>query len=592
MLGAMHPEMPLVVTLAAALGLALVLGFVAARLKLPALVGYLAAGVVIGPHTPGFVADVSLAQQLAEIGVMLLMFGVGMHFSVRDLLAVRKVAVPGAVVQMAVATAMGAALATAWGWPLVAALVFGVSLSVASTVVLLRALESRNALETPNGRIAVGWLVVEDLAMVLVLVMLPVLAEVAREPASASAESVALALGKTLLAVGGFVALMLVVGRRALPWLLWQISRTGSRELFTLCVMAVAVGIAYGASAVFGVSVALGAFFAGLVLRESEFSHRAAQDSLPFRDAFAVLFFVSVGMLFDPQVLAERPLQVLAVTAIIMVGKSLAAAALVLLLRYPLNAALTVSASLAQIGEFSFILVALATSLALLPPEAMSLVVAGALLSIALNPALFSLVEPLRRWVLARSALARRLEARDDPLAELPQSTEARFLAGHVVLVGPDAAGRRLADTLLADGVPCVVVEPGRERVEALRAVGRAAVYGDASDPATLIQAHVAEAAVLVLTAVDSTTVRPIVDTARALNPQIRIVAPALDEQEAGWLAEAGVDAPVQARLALAEALRSTVVAQRAAAPLRPRGARQDGHGQDDDSQRTRPATG
>jgi monovalent cation:H+ antiporter-2, CPA2 family len=551
----MHPPMPLVVTLAAALGLALVLGFIAARLKLPALVGYLAAGVIIGPHTPGFVADVSLAQQLAEIGVMLLMFGVGMHFSIGDLLAVKRVAVPGAVVQMAVATALGAALATAWGWALPAALVFGVALSVASTVVLLRALEARGALATPNGRIAVGWLVVEDLAMVLVLVLLPVLAQLVGPSASKDLSALWPALGKTLLAVGGFVAIMLVVGRRVLPWVLWQISATGSRELFTLCVMAVAVSIAYGASAVFGVSVALGAFFAGLVLRESEFAHRAAEDSLPFRDAFAVLFFVSVGMLFDPQVLVERPLQVLAVTLIIMVGKSIAAAGLVLALRYPLNTALTVSASLAQIGEFSFILVALATSLGLVPPEAMSLVVAGALLSIALNPALFKLIEPLRRWVLARSALARQLDARDDPLAELPRHTEARYLAGHVVLVGHDEAGRRLAQQLLARGVSVVVVERERETVDTLRRNGRAAVFGDAAEPATLVQAHVAEAAALVITTTSSTSIRPMIDTARTLNPGIRIVAAAADEQEQRYLEREGVDEVVAQRVALADAL-------------------------------------
>ena len=566
----MHPEMPLVVTLAAALGLSLVLGFVAARLKLPALVGYLAAGVIIGPHTPGFVADVSLAQQLAEIGVMLLMFGVGMHFSLADLMSVRRVAVPGAVVQMAVATAMGAALASWWGWSLSAALVFGVSLSVASTVVLLRALEARKALETPNGRIAVGWLVVEDLAMVVVLVLLPVLAGLKADGAGLDGEQLATELGRTALAVGGFLAVMLLVGRRVLPWVLWQISRTGSRELFTLCVMAAAVSIAYGASALFGVSVALGAFFAGLVLRESEFSHRAAQDSLPFRDAFAVLFFVSVGMLFDPRVLLERPLQVLAVTAIIMVGKSVAAAALVLALRYPLNSALTISASLAQIGEFSFILIALATTLGLVPREAMSLVVAGALLSIALNPALFSAIEPLRRWILARSRMARLLDARDDPLAELPQATEARFLAGHVVLVGHGVAGRRLADSLAAGGVPCVVVERERETVEALRAAGRPAVFGDAADPATLIQAHVAEAAVLVITTLDSSALRPMIETAQALNPGIRIVAQAVDELEAGFMHQAGVHAVVQAHDALAAALLAEVAAQRAAMPAVP----------------------
>jgi CPA2 family monovalent cation:H+ antiporter-2 len=314
----MHTSMPLIVTLAAALGLALVLGFAASRLRLPALVGYLLAGVLIGPHTPGFVADVALAGQLAEIGVILLMFGVGLHFSFEDLLTVRRIAVPGAVVQMAVATALGAALALGWGWPLAGALVFGVALSVASTVVLLRALESRHALESHNGRIAVGWLVVEDLAMVLVLVLLPALVRLAGGDGGVAARDIVPLLAQTVFAVATFVALMLLGGRRLLPWLLWQISKTGSRELFTLCVIAVAVGIAYGASALFGVSVALGAFFAGLVLRESEFAHRAADESLPFRDAFAVLFFVSVGMLFDPMVLLQRPLQVMAVTAIVM----------------------------------------------------------------------------------------------------------------------------------------------------------------------------------------------------------------------------------------------------------------------------------
>nr|MCU0950519.1 cation:proton antiporter [Burkholderiaceae bacterium] len=327
----MHTHMPLIVTLAAALGLSLLLGFAAARMKLPALVGYLLAGVIIGPHTPGYVADVDLAAQLAEVGVMLLMFGVGLHFSLDDLLAVRRIAVPGAVVQIAVATAMGAALATWWGWSLAAALVFGASLSVASTVVLLRALESRNLLDTQNGRIAVGWLIVEDLATVLLLVLLPALVGAAGG-SEAGGDPLWLTLGRTLLAVAAFVALMLLGGRRLLPWLLWQISRTGSRELFTLCVIAAAVGIAYGASALFGVSVALGAFFAGLVLRESEFSQRAAGETLPFRDAFAVLFFVSVGMLFDPEVLVEKPLHLLAVIAIVMIGKSAGAAALVLML--------------------------------------------------------------------------------------------------------------------------------------------------------------------------------------------------------------------------------------------------------------------
>lgn len=566
----MLPAMPLVVTLAAALGLALVLGFLAVRLKLPALVGYLAAGVIIGPHTPGFVADVALAQQLAEIGVMLLMFGVGMHFSVKDLLAVRMVAVPGAVVQMVVATAMGAGLALSWGWTLPAALVLGVSLSVASTVVLLRALEARGSLETPNGRIAVGWLIVEDLAMVLVLVLLPVLATlVGRDASHTTLLDVLPPLGKTLLAVGGFVVVMLVVGRRLLPWVLWQISATGSRELFTLCVMAVAVSIAYGASAVFGVSVALGAFFAGLVLRESEFSHRAAEDSLPFRDAFAVLFFVSVGMLFDPQVLVERPVQVLSVALVIMVGKSIAAAMLVLALRYPLNSALTISAALAQIGEFSFILMGLAGSLGMVPPEAASLVVAGALLSIGLNPLLFSSVEPLRRWILSRSALARQLDARDDPLAELPQDTAELHLVGHVVLIEHGESSQTLADMLVAAGVPVVSVMSERATVEDRRDQGRVAVFGDAADVATLIQAHVSDASVLVVASVDSTTTRPLLAAVRQLNPALRIVALSGSPDETAWLRDAGVDAVVYQPEALANVLHAAVLAQLAASPKR-----------------------
>ena len=570
----MH-HMPLITTMAAALGLALVLGFIASRVQLPALVGYLLAGVLIGPHTPGFVADLGLAGQLAEIGVMLLMFGVGLHFSIDDLMAVRRIAIPGAVVQIGVATAMGAGLALWWGWTPIAALVFGISLSVASTVVLLRALESRGVLDTQNGRIAVGWLVVEDLVMVLVLVLLPMIVNLQTAGADAGA-ALGAALAKTLMAVAAFVVLMLLAGRRVLPWVLWQISKTGSRELFTLCVIAVAVSIAFGASALFGVSVALGAFFAGLVLRESEFSHRAAQESLPFRDAFAVLFFVSVGMLFDPRVLLDRPLQVLAVTGIIMVGKSVAATVLVLGFRYPLNTALTVSASLAQIGEFSFILAALGGSLGVLPPEAKSLIVAGALLSIALNPLLFSTVEPARRWILQRSALARRLESRDDPLAELPTSTDRKYLARHVVLVGCGQGGKSIAETLLARDIPFVVVEQNRERVEALRAAGMQAVSGDASDPMALIQAHIAEAALMVVAAAESTEIRPMIDTARQLNPGIAMVVRAPNAEEAALLQKEGARNAVHMKGALTEVMTRDVLDAVAAstgrtAPLSPR---------------------
>lgn len=556
----MHASMPLIVTLAVALGAALVFGFIASRLRLPALVGYLLAGVLIGPHTPGFVADVDLAMQLAEVGVMLLMFGVGLHFSISDLMAVRRIAVPGALVQMAVATAMGAGLALWWGWSWPGALVFGVSLSVASTVVLLRALESRGVLDTQNGRIAVGWLIVEDLAMVLVLVLLPVMVE-ATAGAGGSTAELWTTLAQTLLAVGAFVALMLLVGRRVLPWVLWQIARTRSRELFTLCVMAAAVSIAYGAAALFGVSVALGAFFAGLVLRESEFSQRAAEESLPFRDAFAVLFFVSVGMLFDPMVLVERPGQVVAVTAIIMIGKSIAAAALVLALRYPLNSALTVSASLAQIGEFSFILAALGFSLGVLPPEGQSLVVAGALLSISLNPLLFSLVEPARQWILRKSALARALETRDDPLAALPQSTAAQYLARQVVLVGYGTVGRQIAATLTAKNIPFVVVEQNRERVQQLRDEGKVAVSGDAGDATVLVQAHIADAGVLVIAASDSTDARPMIEVARTLNPAITMMVRAPNDDEARLLAADGAQHVFLAKNALAQSISNEVLA-------------------------------
>lgn len=534
----MPHSVSLISTIAAGLGLALILGFLAARLRLPSLVGYLLAGVVIGPFTPGFVADAAIASQLAEIGVMLLMFGVGLHFSMDDLLAVRKIAVPGAVVQMTVATALGMGLAHWWGWNLGGALVFGLSLSVASTVVLLRALEDRGVLDSFNGRIAVGWLVVEDLAMVLVLVLLPPLGGWLAGTAKADTNELLMTLGQTLLQVGGFVALMLVVGRRFFPWVLWQVQRTGSRELFTLCVVAAAVSIAFGATALFGVSFALGAFFAGMVMRESEFSHRAAEESLPLRDAFAVLFFVSVGMLFDPWVLVERPLQVLAVVAIIVVGKSLAAAVLVLAFRYPLNTALTVSASLAQIGEFSFILVGLGASLGLLPPEGQSLVLAGALISIALNQLVFTAVEPMQKWILAKSALARQLEARDDPLAELPATTDEKYLSQQVVLVGYGRVGRRIAAALMAHHIPFVVAEQNRETVEKLRADGIAAVSGDASEPAVVIQAHIARARMLVIATPDTLNVRKMIATARALNPGIATVVRTHSEAEAGLLTQ------------------------------------------------------
>jgi CPA2 family monovalent cation:H+ antiporter-2 len=531
-----HHNVPLIATFAAAFGLALLLGFVAVRMKLPALVGYLLAGIVIGPATPGFVADVEIAGQLAEIGVMLLMFGVGLHFSLQDLMSVRKIALPGAVVQMVVATAFGAAAALWWGWTPAAAVVFGLALSVASTVVLLKALESKGILETVNGRIAVGWLVVEDLAMVLVLVLLPPLAGTAGGSGGQPAGDLWLTVGKTLLQVAAFVALMLVAGRRLFPWLLWQVTRTGSRELFTLCVVAAAIGIAYASAQLFGVSFALGAFFSGMVLRESEFSHRAAEETLPLRDAFAVLFFVSVGMLFDPRVLLDEPFKVLTVVGIIVVGKSLAAALLVLLLRYPLNTALTVSASLAQIGEFSFILAGIGVTLGVLPLAGQSLILAGALISIALNPLLFAAIEPALRWVRARSKLARALDRRDDPLAELPMSTDRKYLRNQVVIVGYGRVGRRIAAALTERGIAFIVADENREIVEQLRAEGHAAVRGNATEPATLIQAHIADARMLVIATPQTLEVRQMIETARTLNPDVQVVVRSHNDEEAALL--------------------------------------------------------
>jgi len=408
----MAHETALITTVAAGFGMALLFGLAATRLRLPALVGYLLAGVAVGPFTPGFVADAQLAPQLAEIGVILLMFGVGIHFSLRDLLAVRRIAVPGALAQIGAATLLGTGVGRLWGWSWGAGLVFGLSLSVASTVVLLRALEDRGTAGSPEGRIAIGWLIVEDLVTVLALVLLPALApslggatpqELLHE-GSPGPGAIAGVVALTIAKVAGFVVLMVFVGRRAVPRLLQHVAATGSRELFTLAVLTVALGIAVGAAFLFGVSFALGAFLAGVVINESDLSHEAATNALPLRDAFAVLFFVSVGMLFDPTILLRAPLQVLAVVAIVMVGKSVAALALVRAFGHPSRTALTIAASLGQIGEFSFILAALGVSLGLLAPEARSLILAGALLSITLNPVLFGAIDPLDRWLGRRQA--------------------------------------------------------------------------------------------------------------------------------------------------------------------------------------------
>jgi len=536
-----HHNISLITTLASGFGLALIFGFIAERVKLPALIGYLCAGILIGPATPGFVADTHIAGQLSEIGVMLLMFGVGLHFSLSDLMSVRRIALPGAIVQMSLATGLGMALAVwGWGWTVGAGLVFGISLSCASTVVLLKALEARQAIESMNGRIAVGWLVVEDLVTVLVLVLLPPLAQLlGAGQAGAHAAftgNIWIEVGRTLLSVGVFIGLMLLVGRRVLPWILLQVARTGTRELFTLAVIAAAISIAWCASELFSVSFALGAFFAGMVMRESKFSHRAAEQSLPLRDAFSVLFFVAVGMLFNPMILVEEPLKVLAVVAIIIIGKGLAAAALTLLLRYPLNTALTVAAGLAQIGEFSFILGGLGLSLGVLPQDGMNLLLAGALISIALNPFIFKAIEPAAAWVLTHSALARAHERSGDVLAALPETTADKYLSGQVIVVGFGRVGRRLADALETRGIACVVVEQNRERVEELRRHGRAAVLGNAVQPDVLVQAHIVNAAMLVVATPHLVDISQMTDAARRLNPGVEIVLRTHSEDEMNFL--------------------------------------------------------
>lgn len=535
----MPHDVSLITTIATGLGLAMIFGIIAYQLKMPPLVGYLLAGILIGPATPGFVGDVRLAGQLAEIGIMLLMFGVGLHFSLSDLLAVRRIAVPGAIFQIMVATTLGALTAYGWwGWSFGSALLFGLSLSVASTVVLLRTLEDRGLLASVNGRIAVGWLVVEDLIMVFMLVLLPALSPLlksANHPNYLNTQ-VWTTLGFTLAKVFAFIGFMLVIGRRAFPKILWLVARTGSRELFTLCVISAAVGVAYGAAELFGVSFALGAFFAGMMLRESEFSHRAAHESLPLRDAFSVLFFVSVGMLFDPHILIHEPLKILTVVTIIIGGKTLAAAVLVLLFRYPLNTALTVGVSLAQIGEFSFILASLGRSLNLLTPEGYNLILAGALISMGLNTLLFTAVEPAQQWIRSHSALARRLELRDDPLATLPLSIDLNLLTGQVVLIGYGALGQSIAEIFNQRNIPYVVAEQNREIVEKLRHKNIPAVCGNAADPAVLIQAHIARAGALIITTSDTFDSRKMVEIAQMLNPHIAILLRASSREEADLL--------------------------------------------------------
>ena len=531
----MPHDVDLIILLAVGFGLALIFGYLAVRLRLPPLIGYLIAGIIISPNTPGIVADIHLANQLAELGVMFLMFGVGMHFSLNDLLQVRRIALPGAILQIAVATLLGIGVSMIWGWSFGSALVFGLSLSCASTVVLLKALGDRGLLNSVNGKIAVGWLLVEDLVMVLVLVLLPATAALLGGEAIAGStdDNIWLTLGITLLKVVGFIAFMLIIGKRLVPMIMQFVARLGSRELFTLTVVAAAVSIAFGAYKIFGVSMALGAFFAGMVVKESDFSHRAEEETLPLREIFAILFFVAVGMLFDPRILVEQPVHVLAVVAIIMVGKTIAAMALVLFFRYPINTALTVGASLAQIGEFSFILATLGVSLKLLSLEGQNLILAGALISITLNSFVFSVIEPVQRWIRERSHLARLLERSGDPLAMLPDEVSQDYLRDQVVIVGHGEVGRRITKQLMAEDIKVVIAEENREIVENLREKGIAAVSGMATDPGVLIQAHIQHARLLVLSPMDILDIHKIVDIAKTLNPEIQVLVCAESKEEA-----------------------------------------------------------
>ena len=537
-------DVDLIILLAVGFGIALIFGYIAARLRLPPLIGYLVAGIIISPNTPGIVADIHLANQLAELGVMFLMFGVGMHFSLNDLLLVRRIALPGAILQIAVATLLGAAVSMFWGWSFGSALIFGLSLSCASTVVLLKALSDRGLLDSVNGKIAVGWLLVEDLVMVLVLVLLPATAVLlGGHPLAGTdtSQNIWITIGLTLLKVTGFIAFMLIIGKRLIPKIMQLVARLGSRELFTLTVVAAAVSIAYGSYAIFGVSMALGAFFAGMVVKESDFSHRAEEETLSLREIFAILFFVSVGMLFDPKILIEQPLHILAVVAIIMIGKTLAAMALVLFFRYPINTALTVGASLAQIGEFSFILATLGLSLGLLTPDAQNLILAGALFSITLNSFVFSAIEPAQRWIRERSHLARLLERSGDPLAMLPDEVDQAYLRDQVVIIGYGGVGRRISENLMQQNIKVVIAEENREIVEKLRAQGMAAVSGEATEPYVLIQAHIQHARLLVISPMDILDIHRIVDIAQQLNPQIQVLICAESKEEAAVIRDENI---------------------------------------------------
>lgn len=545
----MDHSLPLLFTLALAFVLALIFGCIAEKLKCPALVGFLCAGILCSSHSPGPTADMEIAMQLSEVGVILLMFGVGLHFSISDLLKVKGIAVPGAVLQMTIATLLGLLFAVyVWEWSLSSALIFGLCLSCASTVVLLKALEMHGHLNTVDGQISVGWLVVEDIATVLILVLLPPVAQImgvtpgggeAAEPMTAS--GIAYVIASTLLHVVAFVAIMMVVGRKFIPWVLWQIAKTGSRELFTLSILTASVGIAYGAAAVFDVSFALGAFFAGMVMRESKYAHRAATDSLPLQDAFSVLFFVGVGMMLDWRVILEEPWSILTMLAIIMIGKSLTAFCLVHFLRYPLHTSLNVGAALAQIGEFSFILAAQGIALGMTDQKMLSMVVASAILSIALNPLMFAMIPYVRRFSVRYFAWARAAAMLTDPYSVLPKETSRRMLMGQTILVGSGSVTRSVAKRLATDDVPFVCISEDKSFAEELREQKHAVISGDAADPMVLVQGHIVTAAQLMVIDIDPVKTLKIVEMAKQLNPELNIMARAGSRDEVEHLKQEGI---------------------------------------------------
>jgi len=549
---------PLITTIVAALTLAWVFAAIAHRLKLPPLVGYLLAGIVIGPFTPGYVADQNLASQLAEIGVVLLMFGVGLHFSLEDLLSVRKIAIPGAIAQIVCATLLGMGLAAWLGWSTGAGLVFGLALSVASTVVLLRALQERRLVETERGRIAVGWLIVEDIAMVLALVLLPVVAGLLDGAGEGSADlvGIAFALGLTAAKIAAFVAIMLIVGKRLIPWILHYMAHTGSRELFRLSVLVIALGAAFGAAELFDVSFALGAFFAGMILSESKLSQQAATETLPLRDAFAVLFFVSVGMLFDPTILIREPLPVLATLLIILVGKSLAAFAIVRGFGYPTSTALTVSASLAQIGEFSFILANLGVALALLPEQGRDLILAGAIISILLNPFLFAVLD---RVLVRREARAAAAPPAEEEIATR-EPVRPTKLTDHVVLVGHGRVGSVISTVLAERNVRVFVIEDDEDTVAALNQRGIEALNGNAADPEVIEAANLRAARCLLVAIPQAFEGGQVVQQARAINPSLLIIARAHSEAEILHLEKHGASLVVMGEHEIAMAMIGHVI--------------------------------